>query len=352
VSATNDESTLPVAERVGVPLAVLDLATVTADATHRDALLRSTSLAQQVERLGFARFWTAEHHTMPGVASSAPEVLLAHVAGATSSIRVGSAGVMLPNHPPLMVAERFATLAALHPGRIDLGIGRAPGTDQRTARALRRDAGAIDGPAFVEELVELRRWFTGDFPADHPYADLQAVPGGEPPPLCLLGSSTFSAQVAALLGQRFSFAYHFAPDHLVAALGLYRERFSPSADLAAPYASMGVSVICAETDEEAARLARVPALALVRMARGERAPIPTQAEAEVATLPPDEDAFAAHRLSSYVIGSPDRVVAELAELVRRTGVQELVVTGLFADASAQERSYALLAEAAGLPARA
>lgn len=343
---------LPRASALGVPLAVLDLATVAADATPRAALLRSTALAQHVESLGFARFWVAEHHTMPGVASSAPEVLLAHVGAATSSIRIGSAGVMLPNHPPLLVAERFATLAALHPGRIDLGIGRAPGTDQRTARALRRAADVIDGPAFVDEVVELRRWFTGDFPADHPYADLQAVPGGDPPPLWLLGSSTFSAQVAALLGQRFSFAYHFAPDHLLAALARYHERFSPSADLAQPYASLGVSVICAATDEEAARLARVPALAIVRMARGERSPVPTQVEADAAVLSPEEEAFATHRLATYAIGSPERVVAELRHLLQRTGVQELVVTGLFSDPTAQRRSYELLADAAGLAPRA
>ncbi|MBW3618923.1 MAG: LLM class flavin-dependent oxidoreductase [Actinobacteria bacterium] len=343
--ATNE---LPSATAVGVPLAVLDLASVASDATPREALLRSTELARSVEALGYGRFWVAEHHTMPAVASSAPEVLLAHVATATTTIRVGSAGVMLPNHPPLMVAERFGMLEALHPGRIDLGIGRAPGTDQRTAGALRRAEGVIDGPAFVDEVQELARWFTGDFPAGHPYAGLAAVPGGARPPFWLLGSSGFSAQVAAVLGQRFSFAYHFAPDHLLPALTLYRERFSPSDDLDAPYASMGVSVICAETDEEASRLARVPALAMVRMARNERLPVPTLEEAEAAELDPREEAFAAHRLSTYVIGAPDRVVAELAELVRRTDVQELVLTGLFSDPEAQRRSYALVARAAGL----
>lgn len=336
------------APAIGVPLGVLDLATVAADATPREALLRSTALAQHVEAVGYGRFWVAEHHTMPAVASSAPEVLLAHVAASTTTIRVGSAGVMLPNHPPLMVAERFGMLEALHPGRIDLGIGRAPGTDRRTARALRRAEEVIDGAAFVEEVRELARWFTGDFPAGHPYAGLAAVPGGRRPPFWLLGSSGFSAQVAALLGQRFSFAYHFAPDHLLPALELYREQFAPSEDLAAPYASMGVSVICADSDEEAVRLARVPALAMVRMARNERLPVPTVAEAAAAVLDDREEAFAAHRLSTYVIGTPDRVVAELAELARRTGVQELVLTGLYADPDAQQRSYALVAAAAGL----
>ncbi|MBW3658783.1 MAG: LLM class flavin-dependent oxidoreductase [Actinobacteria bacterium] len=336
------------APAIGVPLALLDLATVAADAAPRDALLRSTELARLAETLGYARFWVAEHHTMPGVASSAPEVLLAHVAAATATIRVGSAGVMLPNHPPLLVAERFGTLEALHPGRIDLGIGRAPGTDQRTARALRRAQDVIDGQAFVDEVQELARWFTGDFPADHPYAGLTAVPGGARPPFWLLGSSGFSAQVAAVLGQRFSFAYHFAPDHLLSALSLYRERFTPSEDLDAPYASMGVSVICAETHEEAARLARVPALAMVRMARNERLPMPTLAEADAAAFDDREEAFAAHRLSTYVIGTPDAVVAELAELVRRTGVQELVLTGLFSDPQAQRRSFTLVARASGL----
>ncbi|WP_341251921.1 LLM class flavin-dependent oxidoreductase [Euzebya pacifica] len=334
---------------LGVPLGVLDLATVAHGSTERDALHRSVALAQHVEALGYSRIWVAEHHGMPAVASSATDVVMAHLAQATSTIRIGSGGIMLPNHAPLIVAERFATLEAFHPGRIDLGIGRAPGTDQRTAWALRRDEAAPQGERFVEEIQELVRFFDGDFPRGHHLEGMQAVPGaGLRPPLWLLGSSTFSAQVAALLGQRFAFAYHFAPDALDDALAAYRQSFRPSADLAEPYAEVAVTVVCADTDEEAQRLALSGALSMVRLRNGDLRPLPSPDEALAHPWDDRERAVADKVMSTWVVGSPERVVKGLRALLDRTAADELMIAGHVWDAEAHRRSYTLLAEAAGL----
>ena len=332
-----------VASELGVPLSVLDLASVAEGAADSEALRRSVALAQHVEQLGYHRFWVAEHHNMPAVASSAPDLLMAHVAQATSSIRVGSGGVMLPNHAPLVVAERFGMLEAFHPGRIDLGIGRAPGTDQRTARALRRAPDTIHGEAFLAQLAELEGFTLDTIPADHPFAGIRAVPGGALPPIWLLGSSGFSAQVAALTSRPFSFAYHFAPQGLDEALHLYRSRFRPSEALPEPHVMLGVNVVCAPTDDEAQFLAGSGRLMRRWLRMGDLRPVPTPETAREVLGPPDPD-----RETTGVVGSPETVVAGLADLLERTEVQELMISGVFHDAEAQARSLELLATAAGL----
>ncbi len=239
-----------------VPLSVLDLAPVPAGGSAGGALRATIDLARHAERLGFRRFWVAEHHNMPGIASSAPPVLIGHIADATESIRVGSGGVMLPNHVSLVVAEQFGMLEALHPGRIDLGIGRAPGTDQVTAAALRRSPEALSADDFPEQLMDLLGFFTGRWPEGHPFAQITAVPGrGNQPDMWLLGSSGYSAQVAGLLGLPFAFAHHFSPANTLPALALYRQHFRPSEILERPYAMVAAAVVCAETDEWARWLA-------------------------------------------------------------------------------------------------
>src|SRR6202040_1751903 len=231
---------------------VLDLAPVGEGSSPSDALQNSVRLAITAERLGYRRHWVAEHHNMPGIASSAPAVLIAHLAAATSTIRVGSGGVMLPNHAPLVVAEQFGMLEALHPGRIDLGIGRAPGTDQFTAAALRRAPEALSADDFPDQLMDLLGYFTGRWPEGHPFAQITAVPGrGYQPAMWLLGSSGYSAQVAGLLGLPFAFAHHFSPANTLPALALYREHFRPSEALDRPYAMVAAAVVCADTDDRA-----------------------------------------------------------------------------------------------------
>lgn len=336
-------------EPLQMPLSVLDLATVSSGSTEREALHRSVALAQHVEALGYGRIWVAEHHGMPAVASSATDVVMAHLAAATSTIRVGSGGVMLPNHAPLVVAERFATLEAFHPGRIDLGLGRAPGTDHRTAWALRRDHQAPQGDRFVAEVQELMAFFDGDFPPGHDLHGLQAVPGaGLRPPVWLLGSSTFSAQVAALLGQRFAFAYHFAPGHLDEALALYRARFTPSADLAAPYAMVAVTVVCADTEAQARRMALSGALSMVRLRNNDLRPLPSPEEAEAHDWDLMERDVADQVMRTWVIGTPEQCVAGLRSLQQRTAADELMIAGHVWDAEAHRHSLALLAGAVDL----
>ncbi|HZQ86268.1 MAG TPA: LLM class flavin-dependent oxidoreductase [Acidimicrobiales bacterium] len=237
-------------------LSVLDLAPVTSGSTTGDALRHTLDLARHADRLGYNRYWVAEHHNMPGIASSAPAVLIGHVADATERLRVGSGGVMLPNHAPLVVAEQFGMLEALHPGRIDLGIGRAPGTDPVTAAALRRSAEALGADDFPEQLMDLIGFFTGEFPDGHPYRAITAVPAlGNMPALWILGSSGYGAQVAGLLGLPFAFAHHCSADYTMPALALYRKAFRPSDVLDAPYAMIGVGVVCADDDERARWLA-------------------------------------------------------------------------------------------------
>ncbi len=268
------------AASLSIPLSVLDLAPVGAGSTPADALDRAASLAVATEALGYRRYWVAEHHNMPGIASSAPAVLLAHVGAATQRIRIGSGGVMLPNHAPLVVAEQFGMLEALHPGRVDLGIGRAPGTDPVTAAALRRTVEGLSADDFPQALGELLGFFDGLFPEGHPYRQITAVPGlGYRPAIWLLGSSDYSAQVAGILGLPFSFAHHFAAAATEPAVAAYRSRFRPSDELEAPYVMLGVAVLCAETEERARWLAGSGALAMARLRQGRPGVYPTPEEA-------------------------------------------------------------------------
>jgi len=341
---------------VRTPLSILDLAPVGEGYTPTEALAATTALAQRAESWGYHRFWVAEHHGMPGVASSAPAVLLAHLAAATRTIRLGSGGVMLPNHAPLVIAEQFGTLHALHPGRIDLGLGRAPGTDPATARALRR--GVLDESAdeFPQQLSELIHFLDADFPAGHPYERLRATPGqaGAPgtgrPPIWLLGSSGFSAQLAGRLGLPFAFAHHFSAANTVPALDLYRESFRPSSVLAEPYALIGVGAVAADTPGEARRLAGSGALAMMRLRRGRPGLVPTPEEAEAHPYTELERDFIDSWLSNVVIGDPAKVREGLEELRARTGADELMVTTNIHGHEARQRSYQLIAEAWGLGA--
>ncbi|MDH6110655.1 luciferase family oxidoreductase group 1 [Kitasatospora sp. MAP12-15] len=335
------------------PLSILDLATVGAGRTPAQALAATTELARSAEQWGYHRFWVAEHHGMPGVASSAPAVLIAHLAANTSTLRLGSGGVMLPNHAPLAIAEQFGLLEALHPGRIDLGLGRAPGTDQATARALRRGLATEGADDFPEQLAELTHFLDGDFPAGHPYHRLTAVPrGAERPPLWLLGSSGFSAQLAGRLGLPFAFAHHFSAANTVPALELYRSSFRPSAVLAEPYALIGVSAVAVAEGgrAEALRLARSAALGMLRLRQGMPGPIPTPEEAAAHRYSPAEAEFVESWLGNLVLGEPGEVADGLEELRKRTGADELMVTSHIHGHQARHRSYGLIAEAYGLTA--
>jgi luciferase family oxidoreductase group 1 len=310
-----------------VPLSVLDLAPVTAGSAPRDALRATLELARTVEDLGFTRFWVAEHHSMPGVASSAPPVLVGAIAAATTRIRVGSGGVMLPNHAPLVVAEQFGTLSALYPERIDLGLGRAPGTDQNTARALRRSTVPLSDDDFPEQLGELVGFFRGGFPQGHAYRSITAVPGlGDGPPIWLLGSSGYSAQLAGLLGLPFAFAHHFMAQNTLPALEIYRSSFRPSEVLTTPYAMVAAQVIVAETDERAQELARPLALSFLQLRRGMPVALPTVAQAAVYPWTDDEELAVQSRLAGQAVGSEQTVRRQLAELLAATRADELMVT--------------------------
>lgn len=338
-----------------VPLSVLDLATVGSGTTATEALRTSVALARQAEARGFHRYWVAEHHSMPGVASSSPAVILAHIAAHTDRIRLGSGGVMLPNHAPLVIAEQFGTLEAFAPGRVDLGLGRAPGTDGATAAALRRtdrlNEGADD---FPQQLAELTRFLDDDFPDGHPYARIHAVPGpvqgpSARPPVWLLGSSGFSARLAATLGLPFAFAHHFSAQNTIPALDLYRESFRPSAVLDAPYALIGVSALASDDEREARRQVLTGALSMVRLRTGRPGLIPTPDEAAAYQFSPMEREFVDSWLGNVVHGTPDAVRAGLDDLAKRTGADELMITGTAHGGDARLRSYELIADAYGLP---
>ena len=331
---------------IDVPLSVLELAPLARDASATDALRATTSLARSVEELGYKRMGVAEHHNMPSIASSSPAVLIAHLAASTSTIRVGSGGVMLPNHAPLVVAEQFGTLEALHPGRIDLGIGRAPGTDQRTALALRRTMAGLSAENFPSELSDLIAYFGGEGP-------ITAVPGrGNEPAVWLLGSSGFSAQLAGMLGLPFSFAHHFSSANTVPALELYRSSFRPSRWLAEPYAKVAVNAVCADTDEHAEYLAGPASLAFLKLRQGRPEPLVTPAEAAAYPYTEQEREFAAARFADQAVGSPATVRTQLESLLARTGANELMLTTMVYDIADRTRSFELIAEkvAGGLTA--
>ncbi|MBV9660672.1 MAG: LLM class flavin-dependent oxidoreductase [Acidimicrobiales bacterium] len=323
-------------------LSVLDLATVASGSSPAQALSESTELARAAEDKGYRRFWVAEHHGMPAVASSAPAVLIAHLASATSTIRVGSGGVMLPNHAPLVIAEQFATLEALHPGRIDLGLGRAPGTDPLTARALRRDS-ALGADHFPDDVVELYQYLA-DLPG--PPVTPAAVPGtGYLPEIWLLGSSLFSAQLAGHLGLPFSFAYHFSPGPLDAAVEAYRSAFRPSPVLPAPRLMVAVSAVCAPSDEEAKWLAGSSALSILQRRIGRSGPLPSPEEAAAYPFTSVESQHVEEVMATHVIGSPETVSRGLAALAARTEADELIVSTRLHGFEARVRSLALVAGA-------
>jgi luciferase family oxidoreductase group 1 len=323
-----------------VPFSVLDLSNITQGSTAADALHRSRDLARHVERLGYRRFWLAEHHNMPGIASAATAVVIAHVAAGTSTIRVGSGGIMLPNHSPLVIAEQFGTLAALFPGRIDLGLGRAPGTDQPTARALRRGARDVSD-SFPQDVTELQSYFQPVVPGQV----VQAVPGaGLDVPIWLLGSSLFGAQLAAALGLPFAFASHFAPDHLEEALTLYRQGFQPSTALAKPYAMAAIGVVAADTDAAAARLFTSLQQSFVLLRRGTPGPLPPPVDSMAGLWSAAEKANVDHAFSEAVVGSPETVKRGIESFLRRTRVDELMVTAAIHDHAARLRSFELVAQ--------
>ncbi|NUZ07194.1 LLM class flavin-dependent oxidoreductase [Piscinibacter koreensis] len=328
------------------PLSVLDLVPVPQGARPADALRSSLELARAAERLGYTRYWVAEHHNMTGIASAATSVVIGYLAGGTSTIRVGAGGVMLPNHSPLVIAEQFGTLASLYPGRIDLGLGRAPGTDQTTLRALRRTPQAAE--SFPDDVQELQALFA---PA-RPGQAIQAVPGaGLEVPLWILGSSLFGAQLAAALGLPYAFASHFAPDALDDALMLYRRHFRPSKQLERPHAMVGLNVVAAETDDEARRLFTSQQQAFANLVRGRPGPYPPPVDDIDAYWTPAERQHASRMLACSVVGSPATVREGVARFAAETGADELMVVSAIFDPAARQRSYEILADVAGLGAR-
>jgi luciferase family oxidoreductase group 1 len=329
-----------------IPLSVLDLSPVPEGSSTGQALRNSIDLARHAEALGYRRYWMAEHHNMPGIASAATSVALAHVAVATSTIRIGAGGIMLPNHAPLLIAEQFGTLAALHPGRVDLGLGRAPGSDQIAARAMRRNL-AADVDQFPSDVVELMRYFQPSEPGQV----LRAVPGaGEDVAVWILGSSTFGAQLAAHLGLPYAFASHFAPDQMRDAVAIYRQRFRPSDRLAAPYVMLGVNIFAADTDAAARRLFSSQQQAFLNLRRGRPGKLPPPADDFEAGLDRYGRAMLADALACSVVGGPETVRDGLRAFVASTGADELMVTAQIFDHEARKRSFEILAEQAAAAA--
>jgi len=326
-----------------IPLSVLDLAPVVEGGDAAGALRNTLDLARHAERWGYHRFWLAEHHGMPGIASAATAVVIAHVAAGTSTIRVGAGGIMLPNHSPLVIAEQFGTLAALHPGRIDLGLGRAPGSDQIVARALRRDPAAAE--SFPQDVVELMGWFRPAAPGQA----VQAVPGaGLDVPVWILGSSLFGAQLAAALGLPFAFASHFAPAAMMQALELYRSRFQPSERHERPCAMLGVTVVAADTDDEARLLFTSVQQAVLNLRLGRPGLLPPPDPGLEARLGPLERHALGDFLAHAVVGTADTVRDGLRAFAERTGADELMVTSQIFDHGARLRSYEITARAWGM----
>jgi luciferase family oxidoreductase group 1 len=321
-----------------IPFSVLDLSPIAQGSDAAQSFRNTLDLARHAERWGFKRYWLAEHHGMPGIASAATAVLIAHVAGGTSTIRVGAGGIMLPNHSPLVIAEQFGTLESLYPGRIDLGLGRAPGSDPVTARALRRNL-ASDADEFPRDVVELMDYFSADSKAA-----VHAVPGqGLNLPIWILGSSLFGAQLAAALGLPYAFASHFAPQQMMQAVALYRANFRPSAQLAKPYVMLGFNVFAADSDEQAALLATSMQQAFVNLRSGRPARLPPPLADYPKQIGPSERALLDSVLSCAAIGSPDTVRASLQAFVQRTGADELMITSQIFDHAARLRSYEITA---------
>jgi luciferase family oxidoreductase group 1 len=336
-----------------VPLSVLDLSPVTTATPGSVALRNSLDLARLAERLGYKRYWVAEHHNLANIASSAPEIMIGQIAAVTSEIRVGSGGVMLPNHAPLMVAERFKVLEALFPGRIDLGLGRAPGTDPVTSYALRARQDPREGDDFLERFQELLLLERRGFPDNHPFRNVRAVPADVPlPPIWLLGSSGYSAELAAAVGMGFAFAHHFSDYDAESAMLSYRAHFKPSASLAEPYAILGVAVIAADTDTEAERIGASAELHFVRRAKGEYTPLASPEEAAAYPYTPIDRERIARQRTRLIIGGIERVKERLLALIESTRADELMVTSMVYDHGARKHSYELLARAFAISPRA
>jgi luciferase family oxidoreductase group 1 len=326
-----------------IPLSVLDLAPIVEGESAADALRKSLDLARHAERLGYTRYWVAEHHNMKGIASAATSVVIGHLAGGTSTIRVGAGGIMLPNHSPLVIAEQFGTLEALYPGRIDLGLGRAPGTDQLTVRALRRDWSSAE--QFPQDVLELQALLGPVQPEQR----IVAVPGADSRvPLWILGSSLYGSQLAAMLGLPYAFASHFAPDALLQALEVYREGFKPSAQLDKPYAMAGVHVYAADSDAEARRLFTSAQIQFTNMVRNRRGKLQPPIDDIETYWTPQEKLQASHMLKYAVVGSAETVRSGLTQFVMQTRVDELMVVSGIYDHEARKRSYQILAEVGSL----
>lgn len=325
-----------------IPFSVLDLSPIVQGGSAAESFRNSLDLARHCETWGFLRFWLAEHHGMPGVASAATSVIIGHVAAGTSTIRVGAGGIMLPNHSPLVIAEQFGTLESLFPGRIDLALGRAPGSDQATARALRRTPAAAD--TFPQDVAELMALFRGD---DDSWPAVRAVPGGGLHiPIWLLGSSLFGAQLAAHMGLPFAFASHFAPAYMTQAIEQYRSRFQPSSELAKSYLMLGVNVVAADTDAEAKRLFTSYQQSFVNLRRGRPTPVPPPVDDYVLDLSPFERVQLEPILAHAIVGSRATVAARLECFIHATGADELIVASQIFDHQARLRSYEIVAEVA------
>ncbi|OWL91232.1 LLM class flavin-dependent oxidoreductase [Halopseudomonas aestusnigri] len=323
-----------------IPLSVLDLCSIAEEGTAADALHNAQAMARHCEALGYQRYWVAEHHNMTGIASAATSVVMGYLAGSTQRIRIGSGGIMLPNHAPLQIAEQFGTLESLYPGRIDLGLGRAPGTDPATANALRR--GRTDGEDFPQMLEELRRLFAPIEPGQR----LRAVPGGGLNiPIWLLGSSTFSAQLAGRLGLPFAFAGQFSPDYLFSALRLYRESFRPSDQYSEPYAMLGINAYVADDREQAHYLASSHQQAFLNLIRGTPGQLPPPTRDMESLWQPHERHQVMSTLAGSLIGDLQSVTGQLSDLLERTGANELIVNSPIFDQNARKHSYQLLMQA-------
>src|ERR1700761_2514403 len=332
-----------------IPLSILDLSVVTTGTKPAAALRNSIDLAREADKLGYLRYWLAEHHNLASVASPAPDVMIGQIAAVTSRIRVGSGGVMLPNHAPLVVAERFKMLEALFPGRIDLGLGRAPGTDGPTAYALRSRLDRREGDDFLERLHELTLWETRNFPPNHPFNQVVAMPDDTPlPPIWLLGSSDYSSGLAAQGGMGFAFAHHFASHDALAAMNNYRDHFKPSGWRTTPYAILAVAVVAAETGAEAEQLAASMDLYRLLRDRGQYRPLPSVEEALAYPYTESERAAIARNRTRMFVGSPATVMAKLQPMITASQADELMVITAVYDHDARKKSYRLLADAFGL----
>ena len=329
---------------------VLDLVPLVRGGTSVAALRNAGELAKTVERLGYTRLWYAEHHNMPGIASTTPEILIAHVGSMTTRIRLGAGGVMLPNHSPLKVAESYKLLDALHPGRIDLGLGRAPGTDGLTALALRRSRAALAADDFLEQLSELLAWGSGEFPLDHPFRAVRAIPDDRPlPPLYILGSSDYGAKLAAQMGVAFAFAGHFSPDPPEPPMRAYRAQFSMNGVLDKPHAILALSVYCADTEPAAQRMASSPLLSFVQLRSGHPGRMPSPDEAMAHVYTPEEQVLVASYKKLQIVGTPEQVRSRIEDIVARTQADEVMIATHAWDLAARVRSYELVAEAFDLP---